>query len=235
MLTGCGLLFTLEGVPLMDLTLALNKSLSLYRLDINASTVIPDVLRFRGREALSQPFSWRIESTTPQNVQGEDVLMKYASFDMNGNKAVHGIITAFEWLSTSTDQSHYAVTLESLFSRSRRCAVFQSLSVPEVVEQVLRAHGLEGPDFEFRLVLEYPSREVITQWRETDLEFIQRLLAEVGIWFRFEMNDATELDVVIFGDTQLQYLSQNILRTAGGNELRMEDLRGEEHIALTTP
>lgn len=194
----------------MDLTAnALNKSLSLYRLDINDSTVIPDVLRFRGREALSQPFSWRIEFTTPQTVQGDDVLMKYASFDMNRHKTVHGIITTFEWLSTSADQSHYAITLESrlaLFSRSRRCAVFQNQSVPEVVEQVLRAHGLEGPDFEFRLSLEYPCREVITQWRETDLEFIQRLLAEVGIWFRFEMNSATELDVVIFGDTQLQYV-----------------------------
>ncbi|MDI7639559.1 type VI secretion system tip protein VgrG, partial [Cronobacter sakazakii] len=43
------------------------------------------------------------------------------------------------------------------------------------------------------------------QWRETDIEFIQRILAEVGIWFRFAMNDATELDVVVFGDTQLQY------------------------------
>jgi type VI secretion system secreted protein VgrG len=194
----------------MDLTThALKKSLSLYKLDINDSTVIPDVLRFRGREALSQPFSWRIEFTTPQTVQGEDVLMKYASFDMNGHKAIHGIITAFEWLSTSADQSHYAITLESrltLLSHSRRCAVFQNQSVPEVVEQVLRAQGLEGPDFEFRLSLEYPCREVITQWRETDLEFIQRLLAEVGIWFHFEMNSATELDVVIFGDTQLQYV-----------------------------
>lgn len=210
MLTDYGLHFTLEGVPLMDLaTHALKKSLSLYKLDINDSTVIPDVLRFRGREALSQPFSWRIEFTTPQTIQGEDVLMKYASFDMNGHKAIHGIITAFEWLSTSADQSHYAITLESrltLLSHSRRCAVFQNQSVPEVVEQVLRAQGLEGADFEFRLSLEYPCREVITQWRETDLEFIQRLLAEVGIWFHFEMNSATELDVVIFGDTQLQYV-----------------------------
>ena len=194
----------------MDLTaLALNKSLSLYRLDINDSTVTADVLRFRGREALSQPFSWRIEFTTPQTVQGENVLMKYASFDMNGHKAVHGMITSFEWISTSADQSYYAITLESrlaLLSRSRHCAVFQNQSVPEVVEQVLRAHGLEGADFEFRLSRDYPCREVITQWRETDLEFIRRLLAEVGIWFRFEMNDATELDVVIFGDTQLQYV-----------------------------
>lgn len=45
-------------------------SLSRYTLDINNSTVRPDVLRFRGTEALSQPFSWRIEFTTPQVVQG---------------------------------------------------------------------------------------------------------------------------------------------------------------------
>lgn len=98
-------------------------SLSRYTLDINNSTVRPDVLRFRGTEALSQPFSWRIEFTTPQVVQGEDVLLKYASFHMQGCKAVHGIITGLEWLSTSADQSHYAVTLQSrlaLLSRSRR-------------------------------------------------------------------------------------------------------------------
>ncbi|WP_416821990.1 type VI secretion system Vgr family protein [Cronobacter sakazakii] len=185
-----------------------NISLSRYHLDINCCPVKPDVLIFRGREALSEPFSWRIEFTTPHTVQREDALMKYTRFDMNGLKTIYGVITRLEWLSTNADQSHYAVTLESrlaLLSRTRRCAIFQNQSVPEVVEQVLRAHGLEGPDFEFRLSREYPYRDIITQWRETDLEFIQRILAEVGIWFRFAMNDATELDVVVFGDTQLQY------------------------------
>ncbi|EIZ9530139.1 type VI secretion system tip protein VgrG [Cronobacter sakazakii] len=183
-------------------------SLSRYHLDINGCPVNPDVLIFRGREALSEPFSWRIEFTTPHTVPREDALMKYARFDMNGLKTIYGVITRLEWLSTNADQSHYAVTLESrlaLLSRTRRCAIFQNQSVPEVVEQVLRAHGLEGPDFEFRLSREYPYRDIITQWRETDIEFIQRILAEVGIWFRFAMNDATELDVVVFGDTQLQY------------------------------
>ncbi|EKM0378308.1 type VI secretion system tip protein VgrG [Cronobacter turicensis] len=183
-------------------------SLSLYHLDINDCPIKPDVLIFKGREGLSEAFSWRIEFTAPQTVQRKDVLMKYARFDMNGRKTIYGVITRFEWLSTNADQSHYAVTLQSrlaLLSRTRRCAIFQNQSVPEVVEQVLRAHGLEGPDFAFRLSREYPCRDIITQWRETDLEFIQRILAEVGIWFRFVMNDATELDVVIFGDTQLQY------------------------------
>ncbi|OUQ90819.1 VGR-related protein, partial [Pluralibacter gergoviae] len=38
-----------------------NIPLSRYRLDINDSSVVPDVLRFRGRDALSEPFRWEIE------------------------------------------------------------------------------------------------------------------------------------------------------------------------------
>jgi uncharacterized protein involved in type VI secretion and phage assembly len=65
-------------------------------------------------------------------------------------------------------------------------------SVPELVEQVLRRHGLEGVDFEFRLEKSYSQHELITQWRESDLQFIRRLLSEVGIWFRTGVNDGLE-------------------------------------------
>lgn len=193
----------------MDNGLPLFNRQSRYVLDINNSTVTPDVLHLRGREALSRPFSWDIEFTTEQaNIAPEQVLMKYATLRMRYDKVVHGILTRLEWLSSSADQSHYRVTLESrlaLLSRSRNCAIFQNQSVPDVVEQVLRYHGLEGADFEFRLERTYPPRELITQWRETDLQFIQRLLSEVGIWFRSEMVDTTEQETVIFADSQLHY------------------------------
>ncbi|WP_032984182.1 type VI secretion system Vgr family protein, partial [Cronobacter condimenti] len=160
-------------------------------------------------EALSEPFRWDIEFTTPQgDIVPEDVLMKYASFRMRSGKNVHGIVTRLEWLSTTADQSHYRLTLSSrlaLLDHTRQCRVFQNQSVPEVVEQVLRGHGLEGPDFEFRLERTYPARELITQWRETDLEFIRRILSEVGIYWRTEMDNSRELDVYIFADSQLHY------------------------------
>ncbi|CCJ71862.1 VgrG protein [Cronobacter condimenti 1330] len=136
------------------------------------------------------------------------MLMKYASFRMRSGKNVHGIVTRLEWLSTTADQSHYRLTLSSrlaLLDHTRQCRVFQNQSVPEVVEQVLRGHGLEGPDFEFRLERTYPARELITQWRETDLEFIRRILSEVGIYWRTEMDNSRELDVYIFADSQLHY------------------------------
>ena len=180
-----------------------------FTLEITGSQLRPDVLNIKGREALSEPFRWTVEFTTPPgDIAPQQVLMKFASLRMRAGRAVHGVLTALERISVSRDQWHWRVTLEprlALLSRTRQCAVFQNLSVPEVVEQVLRHHGLAGPDFEFRLSRTYPDRELITQWRETDLEFIQRLLSEVGIWFRFEMNDVTELEVMIFGDGQAQY------------------------------
>ncbi|ELY4665090.1 type VI secretion system tip protein VgrG [Cronobacter muytjensii] len=193
----------------MDNWSALSDGQTRYFLDIFDSTVKPDVLRFRGREALSEPFRWDIEFTSPQaNISPEQVLMKYATFRMRGGKSVHGMVTRLEWLSTSRDQSHYRLTLSSrlaLLGYTRQCAVYQNQSVPEVVEQVLRKHGLEGPDFEFRLERTYPPREIITQWRETDLQFIQRILSEVGIYWRTEMDDVRGLDTYIFADSQLHY------------------------------
>ncbi len=193
----------------MDNWLALFDGQTRYFLDINDSSVKPDILRFRGSEALSEPFRWDIEFTSPQaDIPPEQVLMKYATFRMRGGKNVHGMVTRLEWLSTSQDQSHYRLTLSSrlaLLGYTRQCAVFQNQSVPEVVEQVLRKHGLEGADFEFRLERTYPPREIITQWRETDLEFIRRILSEVGIYWRTEMDDTRELDTYIFADSQLNY------------------------------
>lgn len=75
-----------------------------YLLDINDSPVKPDVLRFRGREALNEPFTRDIEFTTPQdNLVPEDMLMKYASFRMRSGNNVYGIVTRLEWPSTTAD------------------------------------------------------------------------------------------------------------------------------------
>lgn len=193
----------------MDNWSALFDGQTRYFLDINDSSVKPDVLRFYGREALSEPFRWDIEFTTLQaNILPEEVLMKYASFRMRGGKNIHGMVTRLEWLSTSKDQSHYRLTLSSrlaLLGYTRQCALYQNQSVPEVVEQVLRKHGLEGPDFDFRLERTYPPREIITQWRETDLQFIRRILSEMGIYWRTMMDDVRGLDTYIFADSQLNY------------------------------
>ncbi|QMR41585.1 type VI secretion system Vgr family protein [Klebsiella aerogenes] len=193
----------------LDNWLALFDGQTRYRLEINDSNLKPDVLNFHGREALNAPFRWRIEFTTSQKgISRQDAMLKYATLSMLSGKVVQGIITGFEVLNETADQTHFAVTLSSrlaLLDHTRRCAVWQNVSVPELVEQILRSHGLEGADFEFRLERAYPVRELITQWRECDLQFIRRILAEDGIWFRTGVNTTTGLDTVTFADSQLHY------------------------------
>ncbi|HDP0319472.1 TPA: type VI secretion system tip protein VgrG [Salmonella enterica subsp. enterica serovar Concord] len=192
---------------------------SRYRVDVHECSDFLDVLRYRAVESLSQPWRYDVTVTcSSKDIACDTLLLKPASFTFqtpmfDGTPAlpvrtVYGVVESFRRVSTSNDETRYALTIVpriALLGYTKGSNIYLNQSVTEVVEQVLRKHGLEGPDFEFRLSREYPSRELITQWRETDLEFIRRLLAEVGIYWRYEMDSRLEQDVVIFQDSQQQY------------------------------
>ncbi len=192
---------------------------SRYRVDVHGCTEHLDVLRYSAVESLSQPWRYDVVVTcSSADIACDMLLLKPASFTFQRPlfdgapalpvRTVYGVVASFRRISTSNEDTRYALTLVpriALLGLTKGSEVYLNQSVTEVVEQVLRKHGLQGPDFEFRLIREYPSRELITQWRETDLAFIQRLLAEVGIYWRYEMDSRLEQDVVIFQDSQQQY------------------------------
>ncbi len=193
--------------------------MSRYKLDIHECPYFLDVFNFRGEEKLSEPWHYTVRVTcTAGDIASDSVLLKPAAFTFqtpvyNGLPAtplrtIYGVVHTFQRLSTSADETHYTLKIVpriALLQHTRRSEIYLNQSVTDVVEKILRSHGLEGPDFEFRLSQSYPARELITQWRETDLAFIQRLLAEVGIFWRFEMDGRLEQDVVIFQDSPKQY------------------------------
>ncbi len=182
-----------------------------------------DVLAFEGDEALSQPFRYRIEFTSADHaISKEMMLMKAASLTLQAPVAqgfginvqqpvrvIQGVVTGFERLSTSRDETHYALTLQprlALLNRSHQNAISQDQSVPQIVEKILRErHGLRGQDFLFSLTKTYPRREQVMQYGEDDLRFITRLLGEVGIWFRFTADTRLHIDVAEFCDSQQGY------------------------------
>ncbi len=64
------------------------------------------------------------------------------------------------------------------------CRIFQNMSVPDIVSKVLNGAGLT--DMEFKLQKSYPQREYCVQYRETNLNFVSRLLEDEGIFYFFE-------------------------------------------------
>ncbi|MCX8320890.1 type VI secretion system Vgr family protein [Escherichia coli] len=195
--------------------------LSRYRVHVHECSHFLDVLRYSAVESLSQPWRYDVVVTcSSADIACDALLLKPASFTFqvpmsDGTPAlpirtVFGVVESFRRISASNDETRYALTIVpriALLNYTKGSEIYLNQSVTEVVEQVLRKHGLEGQDFEFRLSREYPPRELITRWRETDLEFIRRLLAEVGIYWRYEMDSRLEQDIVIFQDSQQQYES----------------------------
>ncbi|WP_447750322.1 type VI secretion system Vgr family protein [Pseudomonas nicosulfuronedens] len=186
-----------------------------------------DVLAFTGAEGLSQPFAYRIELTSPaKDLDANDFLGKDASFSLRAPalqlgipgytppiapplRTLHGVITGFSRLAGSRDEALYRVVLEprlKLLDRGRQYRIYQNQSVPQIVEQVLRRNDFEGQDFLFELTREYPKREQVMQFGESDLAFIQRVMAEVGIWYRFSMDARLKIDVCEISDDQRHYI-----------------------------
>ncbi|QRD13456.1 type VI secretion system tip protein VgrG [Escherichia coli] len=200
---------------------ALNFDHSHHKLKIRGLKSPVDVLTFTGREQLSAPFRYNIEFTsTDKTIEPESVLMQDGAFSLSAPpvqgmpvqtalRTLHGIITGFKLLSSSRDEARYEVRLEprmALLTRSRQNAIYQNLTVPQIVEKILRErHQMRGQDFVFNLKSEYPSREQVMQYGEDDLTFISRLLSEVGIWFRFATDARLKIEVIEFYDDQSGY------------------------------
>lgn len=189
-----------------------------HQLSVKGCEAELDVLAFEGEEALSTPFSYRIEFTSSDHaISKEMMLMKAASLTLQAPvdqgygikmqqavRTLQGVVSGFERLNTSKDETHYALTLQprlALLDRSHQNAIYQDMSVPQIVEKILRErHNMRGQDFLFSLAKEYPRREQVMQYGEDDLHFISRLLGEVGIWFRFTTDTRLNIDVVEFYD-----------------------------------
>ncbi|WP_337058561.1 type VI secretion system Vgr family protein [Pseudomonas sp. USHLN015] len=201
---------------------------SRHRLQVGELDVGLDVLAFVGDETLSQPFTYQVEFTASQrDLPSRRIVGQPASFSLFAPpkpvpfaglgapptqplRTLHGVVTGFRRLSGSNDEARYEITLQprlTLLGRGRQYRIYQHLSVPEIVEQILRSdrHRWAGQDFFFDLRRDYPKREQVMQYDESDLAFIQRLLAEVGIWYRFTADERLGIDVVEFHDDQRNY------------------------------
>ncbi|MBT8768446.1 type VI secretion system Vgr family protein [Metapseudomonas boanensis] len=201
---------------------------SRHKLQVRGLDAALDVLAFRGEEALSQPFLYRVEFTSTQrDLPADQLLSQDARFSLfppptpvpfagmsvppaQPLRTLHGVVTGFRRLSGSHDEAHYEITLQprlALLGCGKQYRIYQNLSVPEIVETIFRSdrHHWAGQDFVFDLKREYPKREQVMQYGESDLAFIQRLLAEVGIWYRFIADERLGIEVVEFHDDQRHY------------------------------
>lgn len=219
-----------------------------YHLNVQGCDLLFDVEHFTGREAISEPYHYQITLTCrAQDLQSQQLLRRSATLSFTPpinsitdlatqepiTKQVHGVITQFRRLSGSVDEARYQLVIEPVFAllqhqiRSHR--FFLNQSVPDVVSQILREHNFKDWEFEFILKHEYPKREQINQYNESDRQFIERLLSEVGIFYSFYLQEQTQTEVIRFADRQSAYIFDKTLplnSPSGMNDNHQESVWG---------
>ncbi|HET7868468.1 MAG TPA: type VI secretion system tip protein TssI/VgrG, partial [Burkholderiaceae bacterium] len=132
-----------------------------------------------------------------QDIAPEELLGKSVTVVMQLRDApryFNGYVTAFAFTGHEGRNFRYTAMVRPwlwFLSRTRDCRVFpddgKPMSVPDIVRAVFAQHG-QLPDYEFKLIDEgsYRKRPYCVQYRESDFNFVARLLEEEGIYWYFE-------------------------------------------------
>lgn len=146
----------------------------------------------RGTEALSRPFEFTIEfvSENPAVAPG-DLLGKAITLHVERStgemRDIHGLVRSFSSLGTTNYLTSYrAVIVPSLWflSLSTDCRTFENMSLTDIVEKVCKDAGVT--DIKKRIVAASTAVPYVVQYRETNLDFITRLLEDAGLYYTFE-------------------------------------------------
>ncbi len=159
----------------------------------DSETLLPH--RLVGEEGLSVGYRYVLECLCAdthlelKSLLGQPVEISLLLPD-GGSRLLCGLVTQASQNGTDGGFAKYVLTLEPALStlrHRRNSRVFQDQTVPQIVTCLLDEHLAGNPAFtgafQYRNILtkDYPVRSYCLQYRETDLAFIERLLAEEGI------------------------------------------------------
>jgi len=151
--------------------------------------------RLRGHESISQLFNFRLDllAETGSEIHFDQILGKMVSIEMSlldGKKRFfNGIVKSFSQGARDERFVHYGAEIVPkiwLFTKKVRSRIFQHLSVPEIIHQVL-----SGIDVNYEILGTYYQRDYCVQYRESDFDFVSRLMEEEGIYYFFSHSHDT--------------------------------------------
>ncbi len=163
-----------------------------------------------GREAISQLFRFELEvvcdagTSLPEEARPGGPITLLITGDHGETRAIHGILGPVrDNLDVEVERASYHLTV---LPRAARLSLVETQevhlnhNVPTIIQQKLARHGLGARDVELRLLDVYPQREIVVQYRESDVAFVSRLAEHAGVSFFFEHGE--DHDVMVFTDHQ---------------------------------
>lgn len=159
------------------------------------------ILRVSGTEELGRLFDFTVELlATSEDIAFPDVLGGKLTLCLEleeGERYFDGCVVAFSQVGRRGRYALYHARLRPWFwylGLTRDCRIFQHQSAPEIIQALFAEHGQS--DFEDALSQDYESREYCVQYRESDFDFLSRLMEEEGIYYFFRHDEGRHVLVL---------------------------------------
>ena len=177
-----------------------------------------EVVGFWAHELISKPFLVKVFLASEAKIDFNDVIEKEALLTIKGaesDRYFHGYVRTFEhtgksgklkFLYTAT-----CVPFTQLLSLEQDCRIFQSKDVQDIVSDIFKDRAIPSDRYDFRLMNKEHKRRYCVQYRETDLDFVNRILQEEGIFYFYEHDK--DKHVMVFADDPVGY------QTIAGNKV----------------
>jgi type VI secretion system secreted protein VgrG len=160
--------------------------------------------RFDGVEGLSKLFEFHVEAYSEQaNIDFNALLGRNSCVSLQTvdslTRYFNGVLVEARWTGQRNDLYTYRLVLKPwlwLLSLTSDCRIFSSMKVTDIIKKVFDDRHFSGKYRDEAHAGSYPTLEYCVQYRETDLDFVSRLMEEYGIYYFFE-HDASNHTLVL--------------------------------------
>ena len=171
-----------------------------------------DVLLFRGmsaREEMSRLFEYRLDLLSAKDnislddILGKNVTIKFARPD-DSFRYFNGYVTRFAQNGMYGRYNRYSATVRPwlwFLTRTADCRIFQDMKVPDIIKEVFADHP--SADYRLDLTGTYRKWGYCVQYRETDFNFVSRLMEQEGIGYYFQHSDGH--DTLVLTDSSSKH------------------------------
>ena len=163
------------------------------RIDTPLGKDVLQIQSFRGTEAISTDFEYtalvisKNDAIGGNQIVGKNVSVTYFS-EGGSDRVFNGFVNRFEYVGSDEEgMTRYQMEIVPwlwFLRNNKDCQIFQDQAAPEIIKQIFNEAGFV--DFRNELSESYPAREYCVQYRETDFDFVSRLMEEEGIFYYFE-------------------------------------------------
>jgi len=150
---------------------------------------------FVGTEGISRPFSFQADvlseksDITFNDIVGKNVTIHIRLAD-DTDRYLNGYVSRFTQALKDSKVTHYRMEIVPwlwMLTRKFDCRIFQKMTAPDVIAKVFKTGGFE--DFKSSVTGTFDTLEYCVQYRESDFNFVSRLMQQFGIYYYFEHQD----------------------------------------------